>query len=385
MNNEELVEIINRGIDKYQKQMVGVIYRPQRGNEVATKDAIRHFVDGIGDNNPLWRSEDYAGQSIYGCVVAPPFFLNAVSEGQAIIGLPGLISTFIGAEWEWHQVIRVNDSFTVDNLLFNLEEKVGEVGRRAFIQSGLLSYTNQRGEITGTCRWHMMRSEKKLGDIKNSEAKSESPKPKAHRYSDDELAAIYETLDGEEIRGSNPRYWEDVNVGDELKPVIKGPLSVSDMIAWAIGISWQRIALACGAKHRYLRKNPGLSYKDPHTLFPEPIANSHFLDSAAEILMGSPFIFDLGMQRLSWLGHLVTNWMSDYGFLKKLSGRIQKFVRYGDAVWCKGKVNRKYVENGEYIVELDLLCENQRKEIVTPGKATVLLPAKSKAKIMSGA
>jgi len=29
-------------------------------NTEATKDAIRHFVDGIGDTNPLWRDEEYA-------------------------------------------------------------------------------------------------------------------------------------------------------------------------------------------------------------------------------------------------------------------------------------------------------------------------------------
>jgi acyl dehydratase len=385
MSNEELIEMVDRGIDKYRQKMVGNIYRPPRGNEVATKDAIRHFADGIGDPNPLWRSEDYACQSIYGSIIAPPLFLNAISEGQAMIGLPGLISTFIGAEWEWHQVIRVNDSFTVTNLLFDLEDKGGAPGQRRIVQSGLLSYLNQRGEVTGTCTWHMMRSEKKQGDSKKKSGKSGSSDKKVHCYSDDELASIFESLEHEEIRGASPRYWDDVSVGDELRPVVKGPLSISDMIAWAIGISWQRIALASGEKHRYLQKKPALSYKDPLTMVPEPIANSHFVDSAAEILMGSPVIFDLGMQRLSWLGNLVTNWMSDYGFLKKLSGRIQKFVRYGDTVWCKGCVSRKYVENGECIAELELVCENQYGEIVTPGKATVLLPSKSKAETISGA
>ena len=36
----------------------------------------------------------------------------------------------------------------------------------------------------------------------------------------------------EEIRGSNPRYWEDVAVGDELTPVIRGPINEIERDAW---------------------------------------------------------------------------------------------------------------------------------------------------------
>lgn len=378
VSSHDSAEMLERNIEKYRKNKVGCIYRPMMANTVATKDAIRHFADAIGDPNPLWRSEDYAGRSIYGCIIAPPCFLNAISEGQAIQGLPGLITTFVGAEWEWYKIIRVNDRFTVTNLLYDLEDKGNEKDNIRILQSGLLSYFNQEGKLVGTCKWHMMRSQKALGGGKDSVNDQLRDKDrKVYKYSEQELESIYEAIDSEEVRGSNPRYWEDVKVGDELKPVVKGPFSISDMIAWAIGISWPRIALGSGEKIKFLRDNPGLSYVDPNTGVPEPIANSHFLDSAAKILMGSPYIFDLGMHRLSCLGHLVTNWISDHGFLEELGGRIEKFVRYGDTVWYKGKVARKYNEKGKYFVEIDLRCENQLGEVVTPGRATVSLPAKS--------
>ena len=197
-----------------------------------------------------------------------------------------------------------------------------------------------------------------------------------HFYTEEELAAIYQALDTEEVRGGKPRYWEDVNIDDELVPIVKGPLSLSDMVAWAIGTGWHRIELAHGAKLSFLRKKPGLSYQDPDTGVPEPIANSHFLGPAAKILMGSPLPIDLGMQRLTWFGHLITNWMSDDGFLKSLHGRIKEFVRFGDTNWCKGKVSNKYVKEGQHSVELELHAENQRGEITTQGTAVVLLPSK---------
>ena len=37
-------------------------------------------------------------------------------------------------------------------------------------------------------------------------------------------------LDHEEVRGANPRYWEDVKVGDEIPQIVKGPLSVGEMM-----------------------------------------------------------------------------------------------------------------------------------------------------------
>ena len=45
-----------------------------------------------------------------------------------------------------------------------------------------------------------------------------------HPWREDELKKIEEEVLAEEIRGSKPRYWEDVEVGEELKPVVKGPL-----------------------------------------------------------------------------------------------------------------------------------------------------------------
>jgi acyl dehydratase len=381
MTSENLADIVTKGLKKYKKSMVGAIIRPQQGNHVATKDAIRHFANGTGDLNPLWISEDYAKKSIYGDIIAPPFFLNAISEGQAILGLPGLISTFVGAEWEWHQVIRVNDAFAVTNQLLELDEKGGEEGQRRFLQSGVQRYSNQRGELVGSCKWNMMRTEMKLGGGgKKGGKKRSQPEAKAHQYSEKALSEIYKGIESEEIRGGKARYWEDVSEGDELGEVIKGPLSISDMIAWAIGTSWHRLELAYGAKLAHLRKKPGLAYKDPNTGAPEPIANSHFIDSAAQILMGSPLPIDLGMQRLTWFGHLVTNWMSDYGFLMSLSGRIREFVRFGDTNWCTGKIVKKFKENDKYLVGLALKSQNQRGDTTMTGEAVVALPAKSTIK-----
>ncbi len=37
-------------------------------------------------------------------------------------------------------------------------------------------------------------------------------------------------------RGAEPRWWEDVEEGDEIGPLVKGPLRVTDMICWHVGM-----------------------------------------------------------------------------------------------------------------------------------------------------
>ena len=54
--------------------------KPIRGwNREATKDAIWHFAEALGDDNPLWTDEEYASKSRYGRIIAPPTFLYTFS------------------------------------------------------------------------------------------------------------------------------------------------------------------------------------------------------------------------------------------------------------------------------------------------------------------
>ena len=48
-----------------------------------------------------------------------------------------------------------------------------------------------------------------------------------------------------------------------------------------------------------------------------------------------------------------------------------------DTTWCKGKVLRKYVQDGYGLADLSIEAENQRGEFTAAnGKATVILPLK---------
>jgi hypothetical protein len=49
----------------------------------------------------------------------------------------------------------------------------------------------------------------------------------------------------------------------------------------------------------------------------------------------------------------------------------------GDTTWAKGKVVKKYKQDGYGLIDIDVWAENQRGEkTVTNGAATVVLPSR---------
>lgn len=76
------------------------------------------------------------------------------------------------------------------------------------------------------------------------------------------------------------------------------------------------------------------------------------------------------------MASLVTNWMGDAAFLKRVRTEMRRFNTMGDSTWCKGKVSRKYIKDGHALVDIEIWGENQRGEITTPGIATVALQSR---------
>ena len=67
----------------------------------ATRDNIRHYAHGIGDDNPLWCDPQYAKKTKYGDVVAPPSFLLACDRivSGYVGGLPGIHAMYAGCDF----------------------------------------------------------------------------------------------------------------------------------------------------------------------------------------------------------------------------------------------------------------------------------------------
>lgn len=354
------------------RERIGVVWKPRLPyfNTVACGDSIRHFCAGIGDTNPLFTDEDYARQTQYGRLVAPPCFLYSVYWAAQGRGMPGIHAWHSGNDWEFYQPILEGDEFTYSNELVDVRVKESHMAGRTVVQYHEIVYYHQRtGEkVARALDWCVRAGRRSAGESR----KYGDIKPAT--YTPEDIKRIYEAYDAEEIRGANPRYWEDVWVGEVVTPIVKGPLARRDIYAWLIGAG-SPFMRAHGLAHSFLRRHPGTDMMDSRTGVADVPELVHMEDTRAQEV-GLPSAYDYGCQRISWMGNLITNWMGDDGFLKRLRAELRRFNIVGDTTWLRGKVSDKYIKDGEPLVDLECWAENQRGEVTMPGKATVRLPSR---------
>src|SRR5438445_9016013 len=71
--------------------------------------------------------------------------------------------------------------------------------------------------------------------IRPPDVQTPGPGRPMYRYSQAEIEDLVTRLDAEPPRlGDRPLCWADVSAGDALPELIKGPLSLGDLITWAI-------------------------------------------------------------------------------------------------------------------------------------------------------
>ena len=337
--------------------------RPEPYIEVASRDAIRHWAHGIGDRNPFWLARG----------VAPPtilFALDRIVSGY-VGGLPGIHAMYGGTEFRWARAIREGDRIIGESVLLDLEEKPSAFARRAVKQTYRTTFANGHDVIVCVADSWCFRTER---DTAREREKYGTVEPA--RYTTDDIERIRRAYREEPRRGATPRPWSDVRAGDPVDELVKGPLTVTSLIAFLQG--WGGLYVrAHGLAFDLFERHPALAIPNAFDV-PEPPERVHW-DEAFARAVGVPGAYDYGCQRSAWLGHLLTNWMGDDGFLRKFYVELRRFNVVGDTTWCNGKVTRKFVENGEHLVEVEVWAENQRGEVTAPGRAVVQLPSRQGA------
>ncbi len=344
-------------------------------NQTVSYEAIRNFANGIGDSNPLYRDPEYASGTTYGALVAAPSWTASVFPHWVLQGLPGIHADHSASDWEFLRPIYVNDRITPKCYFVGYDVRSSKFADKTAFEYQRFEYWNQRNELVSKGYNLLVRYERQA-----ARGKSDAGKGKydhiaiPHPWDDEALERVDEDILAEEIRGGEPRYWEDVKVGDELKPVVKGPLGMTDMIAYCAGAAPVQLA-AHGTQLRLYKKHPAWGFRDPELHSWEPIYAVHYLVSAAQAV-GALYAYDVGVQRHCWLTNLLTNWMGDHGWLKRCDAQYRQFVYLSDSVWFRGKVTGKYIdEYGEYCVDIATSGVNQRGDDTIPGEATVILPS----------
>jgi acyl dehydratase len=363
---------IDQQIDEFvrrSRELTGreVVERTPWNTEV-TADAIRHYAFGTSDRNPLWSDREYAARGPHGCLAAPPGFLTSVLY-PILHGAPmtaPLSSLIGGLEYRWYMPVLEGDRLNAISRQVDLYEKKSTSGRRLVFVISEVTYTNQRDEVVGTATGTMIRATQ-VG----TELLFDRP---IYRYSDAELDKIGDAIQSEAPTGQRPLAGEDVAVGQVIPPIVRGPLTIGDMVCWqaAIGPSYRAGALG------YLDclKAPHTAVKNPVLGWPVKYSQQHE-DFNLAAQRGMPGPFDNGVMRFAWVCPLVTNWMGDRAVLERLYVQIKAPAIYGDTLWYRGTVKAKIQAPGGWRVTLDITGVNQVGITATTGEAEVLLPSRS--------
>jgi acyl dehydratase len=343
----------------------------------ATRDNIRHWAHGIGDDNPLWCEPAYAAQTHYGRIAAPPSFIFPLNRSFSgyVGGLPGVHAMFAGIDVTWHEPMLLGDEYSTKAWLKELIEHETRFAGRSIQQVYRCEFYKQGGELVAEGDSWCFRTERDTARERGTKY-DEVKKKKPVFYSRDDLARIFSHYEQEEVRGATPRYIEDVKAGDKLQTMVKGPMTVSGYICFAQG--WGGLYIRANKlAWKQLQKHPGLGIPNKFGI-PDVPERVHWEDDLAT-LVGTPAAYDYGPERCSWMSHHLTNWMGDAGFLRHMHIEILRHNPVGDTLYINGEVTRVFDEDGAHYAEIAQTAVNQDGELSVRSKGVVRLPSRPKS------
>jgi acyl dehydratase len=384
---------------------------------VTSVDALRHHVNGYGDDNPLYTDPDYAATTRWDGLIAPPGFNAAggpnahrqapprpVGDDRAVrpgeesdawlrrLGrrmpeefdaetrkaLRGVQLYASGTDHYFHRPLRLGD-YNAGSAggVWSVELKESEfAGQSAIVGNRNFSW-NQEGEVTSVSQgWFVHAARKKVDSTDKKKVSVERP-----WYTDDQLAEIEAAYDAEERRGADTLYYEDVNVGDELPMMVKGPLHLTDMINQHMGDGWFGYGnppLRLGFENR--KKMRGFYNRTVFNSW-DVIQRVHW-DEAMAREVGVELIYDIAPMRMAWTMNYCTNVMGDDAWLYHVRTELRKFNYFGDTTWYSGRVVAKNdsPELGPTI-DIEINGKNQRGDENTHAEATILVSSRTKGAI----
>jgi acyl dehydratase len=339
--------------------------------ETATRDAVRQFAQGVGDDNPLWSDATYAAASRWSSLLAPPSFLYAVDATIVAPKLPGVQWIYAGTRWRWFDAIRIDDVFDVSASLVAMEEKSGRRFGRWVLQTGEIVYHRQDGGLICIAEGRVARTPRQRTakgtpdrEKKAMAPTSEPPQPVQSQST--------EPAQHPPRRGSEPRMWESVAAGDTIGPDVR-PLRLIDIYRWYVGAQG---ALHYGGAHadavRYRHRHDDFEINE-NTGAKDSAARGHFSSNQGRSA-GMGGAYDVGLHRISWFIAMLTDWMGDDGFLAELDVDVLRPNLVGDTTTLSAAVSRTWL-GAHAFVSLDVEARNQHDVVTASGRALVALPS----------
>ena len=317
---------------------------------------IRHWCETLEDGNPLYLDDEYAKSRGFGGVIAPPGSIMTTFamefrwpwppagrtpakhihyDVKEALNLPvGIISAI---EMENCKPLEIGDRVSVSQRLVSVSPwKKTRLGEGHFWTMDRL-YRNQAGELVARERMSAFgygREEGKTVGQDDDSGGGWSP-------------AVEEMIGGEQTGYDLPerivRYWEDVDEGTEL-PELTMP------------ITFTRCVYLASATRDFSPQHSNPTYARERS-------------KTKDVFLNTPF--NMGI-----VSRFMTDWAGPDATLKKMKVSMRGNACAGDDMIVTGSITKKYVEDGEHLIDADVLISTQDGP-VTPCTATVSLLSRS--------
>ena len=352
---------------------------------------IRRWAQGMQNPNPLSYDKDYAGESVFGQIVAPQSFTVNCTVGHgatpAIQGhIEGTHMLFGGDEW-WFYGPRIlpGDLIRSERMLYDYVVKNTKFAGPTMFSRGDTTYINQRGEVVGkqrstSIRYFAEEAARIGGDYGDAR---EDPV-----WSDEEIEKIedqkHEYFKSFIELGHERRAF--VKVGDKLPTRPIGPHTVASLTT-----EWRSYTMnVWGATYgegesstdkagwiaEMSRDTEGAKIDPTNAdgLYKGP-SRGHVQPRYAR-LIGMPRSCGYGATMGAWVLDYLANWGGEHGFILHSDIKYTGPAHTGDATYLNGEVTDiDYDRPNGPVATIAVRMTTQKNVIMAKGDAKVQLPA----------
>ncbi len=172
---------------------------PEVGADPVNQPMIRHWVEAIGDENPVYVEPDAAASSVHGQIVAPPVMLqawvmrgvrprpssggNARDELMQLLDDAGFTSVVAtNCEQEYHRYLHLGDHLSTTTTIEGVsDEKATALGVGHFMTTRV-DYRTDDGELVGTMRFRILKFKPGTGrSSSRAQEEEEAARPRRPR------------------------------------------------------------------------------------------------------------------------------------------------------------------------------------------------------------
>lgn len=365
----------------------GILQTPW--NTSLNADAVRRWSECMGDLNPLYNNDDYARATCWGATVAPPGFewsmgidRNPLMEDAFLKdtsrALRGVQLFHSGAEYIYFRPLTEGVKIYKSEVVGSVDEKVSQFGGRSVIVDNVTNWWDDEDRTYVTShRWFVHTERKPVEkDDETLETSKQKKVVELGNYSEEDLARIESAYDAEYIRGGDTLFYEDVEIGAALPTMVKGPLTVTDMINFHMGAGWTTYGNPpYRMAYENRKKLRGFYSKNEFGAW-DTVQRVHWdIELARKI--GVQSSYDIGPMRFVWVCNYLTNFGGDDSFVHRIRYELRNFNFMGDTSWLHGSITGKRIdpELGP-MVELEIRSINQRGEVNITAAATILVASR---------